>query len=281
MTFRQRYLHATGREGTYEKNFVHEFLNGDQRSERFSLFVQDPAKQQTILAYSQTQVAIVGHWPYWSGRKGCWADEHGQHPQFLPTDQNWYKVPISPEAGKLETIASIPGPSGDKPVRTRVVTENLGHKEIHGLAAYGMRTTMTPLEDGPNVLPEATTELWKSSELGLKLLQVTNGPKYGSEHWELSDLQRGDPDPELFAPPPGYRVDTIEYHQVPCGQKSRRSRCKRGPGSVSILRRGSREHWSSHANKTEHFHPAHVISPNLKSAARMTPKHRIVSQSES
>jgi hypothetical protein len=65
-------------------------------------------------------------------------------------------------------------------------------------------------------MPETTTELWKSSEFDLKLLEVTSGPKYGLKRVELSDLQRGDPDPALFEPPHGYKVETIEYHQVPC-----------------------------------------------------------------
>ena len=65
-------------------------------------------------------------------------------------------------------------------------------------------------------MPETTTELWKSSEFDLKLLEVTSGPKYGLKRVELSDLQRGDPDPALFELPHVYKVETIEYHQVPC-----------------------------------------------------------------
>ena len=190
-----------------------------QNSEHGSFLVQDPAKLQTLTWDAHKQVAILGHWPYWSGRKGCWSDEHGQHQSSFGDS---YKVPASPGDGRLETIASIADPSGDKRTKTRVVTENLGQKEIHGLTAFGMRTTMTPLESGgPSALPETTTELWKSSEFDLKLLQVTSGPQYGLERVELSDLQRYDPDPALFEPPQGYTVETIEYHQVPCEQQQK------------------------------------------------------------
>ena len=80
-----------------------------------------------------------------------------------------------------------------------------------------MRWTMTPLERiEPSDLPETTTELWKSMELNLKLLGVTSGPKYGSDREELVDLQRGDPDPALFDPPHGYKVETVTYRQAPC-----------------------------------------------------------------
>ena len=212
---------ARDRQGrTYSKT-GRAFQNGEQRTELFSFLVQYPAKQLTLTWESNSQVAVVGHWPFWQGRKGCWADEQGQHQWRFPSEEDWYKVPASPEVGRSETIASEAGePSGDKRIKSRVVTENLGQKEIHGLTAFGMRMTMTPLENGgPFAMPEHTTELWKSSEFDLKLLQVTSGPKYGLERTELTDLQQGDPDPALFEPPQGYTVENIEYHQVACGQK--------------------------------------------------------------
>jgi hypothetical protein len=210
---------ARDRQGRTSDKTLHKSLNGDQWAEWFSFFVQDPAKLETIAWDSKSRTVVVGHWPYWSGRKGCWADKQGQHQSSFPSDEDWYKVPASPGDGKLQIIASIIT-EGDKRIKTRIVTENLGQKEIHGLTAFGMRTAMTPLESGePSALPEHTTELWKSTEFDLKLLQVTSGPKYGSERMELSDLQRGDPDPALFDPPQNYRVETIEYHQGTCGQK--------------------------------------------------------------
>jgi hypothetical protein len=36
---------------------------------------------------------------------------------------------------------------------------------------------------------------------------------------ELTDLQQGNPDPALFEPPHGYKVESIEYHEVPCEQQ--------------------------------------------------------------
>jgi hypothetical protein len=188
-----------------------------EKTEHGLFIVQDPSKLQTLTWDSHNQVAILARWPYWSGREGCWADEQGQHQSRFPSEEDWHKVPASPGEGKLETIASIADLSEDKRIKTRFVSENLGHKEIHGLNAFGMRWTMTPLESGGS--PETTTELWKSSELDLKLLQVTSGPKYGLQREELSDLQRADPDPALFKPPQGYKVETVEYHKVPCGRQ--------------------------------------------------------------
>jgi hypothetical protein len=191
-----------------------------EKTEHGSFVVQDPAKLQTLTWGSHNQVAFLGHWPYWSGRKGCWADEHGQHQSRFPSDDDWHKVPASPGQGELETIGSVAELSGDKRIKTRYVSENLGHKEIHGLTAFGMRWTITPLESvGPHGTPETTTELWKSSELNLKLREVTSGPRYGLKREELSELQREDPAPALFEPPQDYKVETFEYHPVPCEQQ--------------------------------------------------------------
>lgn len=187
-----------------------------EKTEHGSFFVQDPVKHQTLTWDSNRQVATLGQWPYWSGRKGCWADEHGQNQSSFASDDDWHKIPASPGDAKLETIGTM-AVSVDKRVKARFVTENLGQKEINGLTAYGMRWSMTPLEPvAPTDLQASTTELWKSSELDLTLLDVTSGPKYGSDRKELSDLQRGDPDPALFKPPQDYKVETVTYHQVPC-----------------------------------------------------------------
>ena len=205
-------VRARDRQGRIYAKTGHMSGNGEERTEWF--FVEDPAKLQTLSWESNGKIAVLGHWPYWSGRKGCWTDEHGQHQSSFGEE---YKVPDLPAEGKLETVAEIADPSGDKRIRTRVVTENLGQKEIHGLTALGTRSTMTPLESGgPLAMPEITTETWRSRELDLKLLQVTSGPKYGLKRVELSDMERGDPDQALFAPPRAYEVETIEYHQVPC-----------------------------------------------------------------
>ena len=209
-------LARDGRGRIFEKT-EHVFGNRDQKTEWFSFFVQDPANLQQLTWDSKNQVAVLGRWPYWTGRKGCWADEHGQHQSSFPED--WYKVPASPADGKLETIAAIADSSGNKRIKTQILTENLGQKEIQGLTVFGTRMTMTPLESGGSSdMPETTTEIWRSREFDLNLLHVTTGPKY-VKRVELSDLQRGDPDPALFEPPQGYTVETIKYHEVTCGQK--------------------------------------------------------------
>jgi hypothetical protein len=208
-------VRARDRKGRTYAKIGHAIQNGGQKTETFSFNVEDPARKQSLTWGSQGHAALLAHWPYWSGRTGCWVDENGDN-QVRFGDV--YKIPTSPGAGKMETIRSIA--EGGKQIKTRIVSENLGQKELHGLIANGMRSTMTPLESGgPNSMPEHTLELWHSDKFDLDLLNVSSGPKYGLKRTELSDLKQGDPDPALFNPPQGYTIESIQYHQVPRGQK--------------------------------------------------------------
>lgn len=212
-------VRARDRQGrTYAKT-ERAFQNDEQSTELFSFYVENPAKLQTMTWESNSKTVVIGSWPYWSGRQGCWVDEHGQNQHSFPTAEDWHKIPPTPGDGKLETIESITVGSGNR-IKARVVSENLGHKDIHGLTAFGIRSTMTPLENGgPLAIPEITTEFWRSSDLDLKLLEVESGPKFGLKRMELSALQTGDPEPALFEPPKGYTVENIQYRQVACEQK--------------------------------------------------------------
>jgi hypothetical protein len=213
-------VRARDRQGRLYEKTGHAFQDGEQRTEWFSFLVQDPAKRQTLTWDSKSQAAVLGHWPYWQERTGCWTDEQGQHRWRFATEEDRHKIPVSPEEGKLKTMGTIADPTGEKRSKARFELENLGQKEMHGLTAWGMRTTTTELESGgASALPETTTEIWKSKEYDLTVLKLTSGPKYGSERMELTDLRQEDPDPALFEPPQGYTVETIAYHQVTCGQK--------------------------------------------------------------
>jgi len=163
-----------------------------ERSEHGTL-VQDPVGLQTLTWDEHRPVAIISRWPYWAGRTGCWATEDGQQSTF-PTAQDWHNVPPSPQAGKLETIDSISDGSGRR-IKARFVSENLGHKEIRGIGADGMRWTTTPLEPARSSMTATTTELWKSEELNLTLLKITSDSTHVSQHEELSALEQGTPTP--------------------------------------------------------------------------------------
>ena len=92
----------------------------EQKTESYSFFVQDPAKLQTLIWESNGRTAMLGHWPYWSGLvKDAGQTSMASTNQVFRMGENWYKVPESSERGKLETIAEIAEPSGDKRIKTR------------------------------------------------------------------------------------------------------------------------------------------------------------------
>ena len=91
------------------------------------------------------------------------------------------------------------------------VTEPLGHRSIEGLDAVGTRTTTTRLDiGGPKGI--VVTEVWYSPEveelLSMRMTDTSGEPKTGLPNYELTGFRREEPDPALFYPPPGYRIDS-------------------------------------------------------------------------
>ena len=92
--------------------------------------------------------------------------------------------------------------------RTLTRTENLGIKDFNGIPAEGTRTTRTiPAGEEGNDQPLVViNETWRSKELGLTLMTIGEDPRRGRTTIEYEELNRGEPDPALFAPPAGYTV---------------------------------------------------------------------------
>jgi hypothetical protein len=118
-----------------------------------------------------------------------------------------------PQPGKM-VPSSAPAQSAPahmpefKPVQTKMVSEDLGTKTINGLDARGTRTTKTyPAGSIGNDQPlVVTSEEWESTELGIEVLRIDDDPRTGVRTTELTDIERGDPDPALFQAPEGYTV---------------------------------------------------------------------------
>jgi len=111
-------------------------------------------------------------------------------------------------------------------------TEDLGMKEIHGVAAHGCRTTeVLPIvswrcgaggcKDPSPHSRKTLQEIW-SDEYGLTLrkIEVTwhDDKYYDSHHEEILSLNREEPNLATFRPPDGYEFVTIEMEEVSCEQ---------------------------------------------------------------
>ena len=89
-----------------------------------------------------------------------------------------------------------------------VKTESLGTKTINGAAAEGKRITrVIPAgKIGNEKAIEITNEIWYSKELHAVVLLKRNDPRNGSTTYQLTDIQRQEPDPKLFQVPSDYKI---------------------------------------------------------------------------
>jgi hypothetical protein len=119
------------------------------------------------------------------------------------TSGNAIKLTPDEIAARRKANESRQPPSGE------FKSEDLGTRTIAGVEAQGLRTTRTiPAGQAGNKLPLVTTrEIWRSKELGLVVLGITDDPRQGRTTYEIEDFSRTEPGPSLFAPPEGYRIE--------------------------------------------------------------------------
>jgi hypothetical protein len=94
------------------------------------------------------------------------------------------------------------------PARPQMTTEKLASQTIEGVLVEGMRNTMTwPVGAQGNDRPiTRTDETWMSPELRVVILHQTNDPRSGEQTQKLINIDRSEPDPGLFQPPPDYTI---------------------------------------------------------------------------
>ncbi len=100
--------------------------------------------------------------------------------------------------------------------------EQLEAQQIEGVMAEGTRTTVTiPAGEFDNEQPlEIVHEQWYSPELQMVVLMKHNDPRFGETTFRLTNITRGEPAPDLFAEPQGYR--TVDQHEPAFGRPSMR-----------------------------------------------------------
>ena len=52
-------------------------------------------------------------------------------------------------------------------------------------------------------------ETWRSNELGMTMMAMTDDPRSGKKTWEVEEFSRSEPDAKLFLPPADYKVIDI------------------------------------------------------------------------
>ena len=96
-----------------------------------------------------------------------------------------------------------------------VVVEDLGTRQIEGVAAKGTRTTTTiPAGEIGNLAPiNLVTERWYSDELGTAVRLTRNDPRSGETVYRLTNIVRAEPPPDLFTVPSDYTIIDPAYFQ--------------------------------------------------------------------
>jgi hypothetical protein len=92
-----------------------------------------------------------------------------------------------------------------------VRTEPLGTQTIEGVSVEGKRVTRTiPAGQIGNAQPiEIVSEVWFSPELQIVVMSKHRDPRFGETTYQLTGIQRSEPDHSLFEVPPGYTVKNM------------------------------------------------------------------------
>ncbi len=87
-------------------------------------------------------------------------------------------------------------------------TEDLGSQTMAGVLANGVRTTRTiPAGQIGNDRPiQIVTEVWTSPELQTIVYSKRSDPRMGEQTFQLTNIQRAEPDPSLFTVPADFKV---------------------------------------------------------------------------
>lgn len=90
-----------------------------------------------------------------------------------------------------------------------VQKEDLGVQTINGVSAQGTRYTRTiPAGQIGNEKPiTITSESWYSPDLQIVVMSKRSDPRFGDTTYQLTNIQRTEPAPSLFAVPEGYSVE--------------------------------------------------------------------------
>ena len=185
------------------RTMVQSYIGEMQRQNITHTNVMDPIGRTTTIWFSQGKQATRIHLP----------DLRGAAQQSGPTTTGLGSGSIGAVANVTAPqttgiVAMTPRPARDPKLRPETKTEKLGGKTIAGVYAEGIRLIVTyPVGFFGNDKPIITFhETWKSSDLKIVLFSVDDDPRTGTRISEVTNLDRGEPNPALFQIPDGYTI---------------------------------------------------------------------------
>ena len=150
------------------------------------------------------------------------ASAQGGGIDITPTGEGAPAVELRARAAELKAVAdaklatlAVPAMPG-MPAMPRMPdsqkwdthTEQLGTQNFEGVDAEGTRTTTTiPAGAIGNEQPILIVyERWYSKDLKMIVYSKHSDPRFGEQTYRLTNINRSEPDPSLFQPPPGFKV---------------------------------------------------------------------------
>ena len=89
-----------------------------------------------------------------------------------------------------------------------VTIDDLGTQVMDGLSVQGKRRTRTipAAQAGSAKDIQVVTETWYSADLQMVVMSKTSDPRFGDSVYQLTNINRAEPDPSLFTVPADYQV---------------------------------------------------------------------------
>ncbi len=173
-----------------------------QMHPRLSLSISDPVAKEflswTVNDPLGRKVVRITHFP------------------ALPAVRNPPSTP-TPEQQQLRAEQQRLAQLQAQNLRNQIVSEQLGTRTLNGVEATGTRDTQTipPGKEGNDMPLVIINENWRSRTLGLiTLFAIRDDPRTGKSTFEYTELNLGEPDPSLFAPPAGYTIEETHPGQA-------------------------------------------------------------------
>jgi hypothetical protein len=131
-------------------------------------------------------------------------------------------APGGPTVIQMGSVATssgpLPPPPGGQAVfaqqffttndQAQTSTEDLGSKTMEGILVYGVRTTRTigAGQIGNDRPIDIVTEIWTSPDLKTIVYSKRSDPRMGDQTFQLTNVDRVEPDPSLFAVPADFKI---------------------------------------------------------------------------
>jgi hypothetical protein len=131
-------------------------------------------------------------------------DERRKTAQQFPLHVRAAGSPGAATRGQFQRGANGPGGAN----HPNVTTQSLGSKMVNGVNAEGtLITHVIPAGRMGNAAAiVSTTERWYSPELQMVVCETRTDPRYGTTTMNMTNINRSEPDPALFAVPPEYTL---------------------------------------------------------------------------